>query len=43
LNGERSDADLPPPALGQHTEEILAALGIARDDTERLKSQGVVG
>jgi crotonobetainyl-CoA:carnitine CoA-transferase CaiB-like acyl-CoA transferase len=39
----RADADLPPPALGQHTDEVLASLGVAAADAERLRSSGVVG
>lgn len=26
MNGERAEADLPPPRLGEHTEEVLAEL-----------------
>jgi formyl-CoA transferase len=26
LDGERMDSDLPPPRLGQHTDEILAEI-----------------
>lgn len=32
----------PPPRLGQHTNNILAALGIDSAETERLRSLGVV-
>ena len=28
IDGERADSDLPPPALGEHTEEVLASLGV---------------
>ena len=30
IDGERADSDLPPPALGEHTEEVLAGLGLDR-------------
>lgn len=42
LDGERADSDLPPPRLGEHTGEVLANLGIARDEAERLRSSGVI-
>jgi len=31
------------PRLGQHTDEVLSALGYGQDDRERLRAQGVVG
>jgi crotonobetainyl-CoA:carnitine CoA-transferase CaiB-like acyl-CoA transferase len=31
------------PRLGQHTDEVLAALGYSQDDRERLRVQGIVG
>ncbi len=34
---------LPPPAVGEHTEEILADLGLAVDEVRRLHDAGVVG
>jgi len=43
LDGARADSDLPPPALGQHTDEILASLGVDSAELERLKSDGVAG
>jgi crotonobetainyl-CoA:carnitine CoA-transferase CaiB-like acyl-CoA transferase len=43
MDGERTDSDLPPPALGEHTVEVLAALGIGPDDLSRLKQAGVIG
>ena len=24
IDGDRADSDLPPPALGEHTDEVLA-------------------
>jgi crotonobetainyl-CoA:carnitine CoA-transferase CaiB-like acyl-CoA transferase len=43
LNGERADSDLPPPQLGEHSSEILAALGLAPDEVDRLRAAKVVG
>ena len=43
LDGERADSDLPPPALGEHTDEVLASLGIGAAEVARLKSGGVAG
>ena len=43
MDGARADSDLPPPALGQHTGEVLAALGVDPVEVERLKAAGVVG
>ena len=43
IDGTRADSDLPPPALGEHTDGVLGELGIARDRIERLKAAGVVG
>ena len=43
LGGERADSDLPPPALGQHTEDVLAALDLAPEEVERLRAANVVG
>jgi formyl-CoA transferase len=33
---------IPPPALGEHTEEVLGALGYDQAALSRLKEQGVV-
>ena len=43
LDGERADSGLPPPALGEHTDQVLAELGIAPPELERLKQAGVIG
>ena len=33
---------LPAPALGQHTEEVLAGLGYSRNDVAALRERGVI-
>jgi formyl-CoA transferase len=43
LQGQRADSDLPPPGLGEHTSDVLAALGVASEEVERLRAAGVVG
>jgi crotonobetainyl-CoA:carnitine CoA-transferase CaiB-like acyl-CoA transferase len=43
FGGERADSDLPPPGLGQHTEQVLAGLGLDRHEIERLRAANVIG
>jgi crotonobetainyl-CoA:carnitine CoA-transferase CaiB-like acyl-CoA transferase len=43
IDGQRADSDLPPPALGEHTAEVLAAIGVGAAEIERLRSAQVVG
>ena len=43
LDGDRADSDLPPPALGEHTEDVLTALGTESDELQRLRSENVIG
>ena len=43
LDGERCDSDLPPPALGEHTAEVLRSLGLSADVLAGLKARGVTG
>ena len=43
LDGERADADLPPPRLGEHTNDVLADLGLDRAVIEELMAAAVIG
>ena len=43
LDDERAASDLPPPGLGAHTAEVLADLGLATDEIERLSAANIVG
>ena len=42
LDGERTDSDRPPPGLGEHTADVLAALGLASEEVERLRAAKVI-
>jgi formyl-CoA transferase len=42
MDGARADSDLPPPALGEHTREVLAGLMDAAE-LERLRSSAIIG
>jgi crotonobetainyl-CoA:carnitine CoA-transferase CaiB-like acyl-CoA transferase len=41
IDGERSDAPLPPPALGEHGD--LLREWVDEAELKRLKSAGIVG
>ena len=43
IDGERADSDLPPPALGEHTAEILKGLGVSDSEALELKQAGISG
>jgi formyl-CoA transferase len=43
IDGERADSGLPPPALGEHTDEVLEGLSLSAAEAARLRSAGVVG
>ena len=43
LDGERADSNLPPPMLGEHTVEIVQALGLDPSRINRLRDAGVIG
>jgi crotonobetainyl-CoA:carnitine CoA-transferase CaiB-like acyl-CoA transferase len=42
LNGARADSDLRPPALGEHTHEVLSGIGLAPAELVRLEGEGVI-
>ncbi|HZB68815.1 MAG TPA: CaiB/BaiF CoA-transferase family protein [Sphingomicrobium sp.] len=42
IDGERCDSELPPPALGEHTEAVLGEIGVSGDEIDQLKAGGVV-
>ncbi|MGE5063948.1 MAG: CaiB/BaiF CoA transferase family protein [Myxococcales bacterium] len=42
LDGERADSGTPPPRLGEHTNELLASIGIDAGEAESLRSNGVI-
>jgi formyl-CoA transferase len=42
LDGERADSHLPPPALGEHTHEVLEALGLDAEAIARLVAANVI-
>jgi formyl-CoA transferase len=42
FDGQRADADLPPPALGEHTDEVLADFGVSRDEIAEMRQAGIV-
>jgi crotonobetainyl-CoA:carnitine CoA-transferase CaiB-like acyl-CoA transferase len=41
--GDRPLAETPAPLLGQHTDDVLAALGITAEERARLSELGVTG
>jgi crotonobetainyl-CoA:carnitine CoA-transferase CaiB-like acyl-CoA transferase len=43
FNDNRADADLPPPALGAHTGEVLHSLALSPAEIDRLKRASVIG
>ena len=42
-DGVASCANLAPPRLGEHTDEVLAALGVGDEERGRLRANGVTG
>jgi formyl-CoA transferase len=43
LDGKRADSELPPPSLGEHTEDVLAGLGLEPNEIERLREAKAIG
>ena len=41
FGGERADSSLPPPALGEHTDEVLEWLGLDAAEIATLKAAGI--
>jgi crotonobetainyl-CoA:carnitine CoA-transferase CaiB-like acyl-CoA transferase len=42
FDGERADAELPPPALGEHTAEVLGKTGVGVEELQELRDAGVI-
>jgi len=43
MDGEHAVADLRPPALGEHTDDVLGMLGLSENEAEQLRRSGAVG
>ena len=43
VDGLRADSELTPPGLGQHTEEVLTAIGIGSAEIDKLSASSVIG
>jgi formyl-CoA transferase len=43
LDGDRADSDLPPPALGEHTSEILERIGVSSEERRAMCAKGIIG
>lgn len=42
IDGERESRPLPPPALGEHTEEILREFGFSAPEIAELRDAGAI-
>jgi formyl-CoA transferase len=43
IDGERADGELPPPGLGEHTMDVLAAAGLSASDIDALRIAKIIG
>jgi alpha-methylacyl-CoA racemase len=43
FSGTPAGLELPPPAVGEHTDAVLAELGLSGDEVRQLREAGVVG
>jgi crotonobetainyl-CoA:carnitine CoA-transferase CaiB-like acyl-CoA transferase len=43
IDGQRAAAQVAPPAVGQHTDEVLRDLGCSREEIAALRESGAVG
>jgi crotonobetainyl-CoA:carnitine CoA-transferase CaiB-like acyl-CoA transferase len=43
INDAIRDAGLPPPTLGQHTDDILGELGLSPDEISELRLAQTIG
>lgn len=41
-DGDNHSNFMPPPALGEHTQEVLGAVGLNADDMEKLAKEGAI-
>ena len=39
--GSPTDIRTPPPSLGEHTKEVLASLGLSKEEIDELKKEKV--
>jgi crotonobetainyl-CoA:carnitine CoA-transferase CaiB-like acyl-CoA transferase len=43
IDSQRADSDLPPPALGEHTNVLLADMGVGGEELRELRKRKVIG
>jgi len=42
IDGERENDPLPPPALGEHSDAVLAEVGLTASEIAELRGAGIV-